>query len=64
MTNPTRYFRADLSLYGPLTDAQLEQALRLLAGWAVSLDAHLAGGFVETTESGEDLEPGADDGPQ
>jgi hypothetical protein len=63
MTTPTRYFRADLELYGPLTDAQLEQLLALLAGAAALAGAHLGGGWVETDETGEDLEP-SDDPPQ
>jgi hypothetical protein len=57
-TAARRFFRADISLYGPLTDAQLERLLGVLAGAAELAGAHVSGGWVETTESGEDLEPG------
>ena len=56
-----RYFRADMTLYGPLTDERLERLLVVLAGAAELCGAHLAGGFVETDAAGEDLEPGDDD---
>jgi hypothetical protein len=58
MTTPTRYFRADLELYGPLTDAQLEQLLAALLSAAERIGAFVGGGWVETDENGEDLEQG------
>ena len=61
MTTPQRFFRADLALYGPLTDAQLQTLLTLLAGAAELAGASVAGGFVETDAAGDDLEPGDDD---
>lgn len=60
MTTPTRHFRADFVLHGPLTDAQLERLLGILAGAAELCGAALAGGWVETDEGGDDLE-GNDD---
>jgi hypothetical protein len=63
MTTPTRYFRADLALHGPLTDAQLEQLLAALLSAAEGIGAFVGGGWVETDETGEDLEP-SDDPPQ
>jgi hypothetical protein len=51
-----RYFRADMTLWGQLSD---EQVAGLLAAFAVDVErigAHLGGGFVETDETGEDLE--------
>jgi hypothetical protein len=56
MTTPTRYFRADLELYGPLTDAQLEQLLGLLAAGAELAGGYISGGWVETDAGGEDVE--------
>jgi hypothetical protein len=56
MTTPTRYFRADLTLYGELSDEQLAW---LLAAFAVDVErigARVSGGFVETDAAGEDLE--------
>jgi hypothetical protein len=50
-----RYFRADMTLWGQLSD---EQVAGLLAAFAVDVErigAHLGGGFVETDETGEDL---------
>jgi hypothetical protein len=56
MTTPTRYFRADLELYGPLTDAQLERLLGLLAAGAELAGGYISGGWVETDAGGEDVE--------
>ena len=63
MTTPTRYFRADLTLYGPLTDAQLALLLSQLAGAAELCGARVSGGWVETDAAGEDVD-GNDDPPQ
>lgn len=61
MTTPTRHFRADFVLSGPLSDAALERLLGLLAAGVELAGGALAGGFVETDAAGDDLEPGDDD---
>ena len=61
MTQPTRFFRADIHLYGPLTDAQLALLLLQLAGAAELCGASVSGGWVETDAAGEDVEQGGDD---
>ena len=61
MTTPTRHFRVDFHLYGPLTDAALERLLGLLAAGAELAGGFVSGGFVETDETGVDLEGGDDE---
>lgn len=61
MTQPTRHFRADMTLYGPLTDADLQLLLAQLAGAAKLAGGFVSGGWVETDAAGEDLEQGDDD---
>ena len=61
MTTPTRHFRADFFLTGPLTDAQLALLLVQLACAAELCGARVSGGWVETDAAGDELEQGGDD---
>ena len=61
MTTPTRHFRADFFLTGPLTDAQLALLLVQLACAAELCGARVSGGWVETDVAGDELEQGGGD---